>query len=345
MDRLTRHHQRFSAGRQHRDLAPGIQHGVDQFGAGVEHVFTVVDHEQHLAGTQGGGEFAQVGGARTVDGGGLGDRSHHGSEVVRRREFGQHDLPAVPRDHLVCSRQCQGGLARPAGSGDRHDAVARHQFEQVFEVLVATDQPGPCDRQGRAPRGRRCKVGVRRRAGRGRRRVVRVGLDDNHLTDESVAMATDRADEPLLYAVVADRAAGRLDPGGQRRLGDEAITPHLVEELDLADHAVAVHDQVHEDVEHLGVEGGRGRRRPASLAGRRRGRCARSETASLPAPNRRAHWRLDGARGGAWPRTVALRCARDRHLRGGDVWARTDRVAPETRLGQPDPPRAVTPLQ
>ena len=239
MDRLTRHHQRFSAGRQHRDLAPGIQHGVDQFGAGVEHVFTVVDHEQHLAGTQGGGEFAQVGGARTVDGGGLGDRSHHGSEVVRRREFGQHDLPAVPRDHLVCSRQCQGGLARPAGSGDRHDAVARHQFEQVFEVLVATDQPGPCDRQGRAPRGRRCKVGVRRRAGRGRRRVVRVGLDDNHLTDESVAMATDRADEPLLYAVVADRAAGRLDPGGQRRLGDEAITPHLVEELDLADHAVA----------------------------------------------------------------------------------------------------------
>jgi hypothetical protein len=63
-----------------------------------------------------------------------------------------------------------------------------------------------------------------------------------------------RADAALHLAVVAERLPGRLDTAGQRRLRDEAIPPHLVEQLLLGHDAVAVTHQMHEHVEHLRLD-------------------------------------------------------------------------------------------
>src|SRR5215207_9868492 len=69
--------------------------------------------------------------------------------------------------------------------------------------------------------------------------------------NEAVAAAVHRADDVLEPPVVADRPPGGLDPARQRRLADEPVTPHCVEELVLGDHPVAMADEVDEDVEHL----------------------------------------------------------------------------------------------
>jgi hypothetical protein len=63
-----------------------------------------------------------------------------------------------------------------------------------------------------------------------------------------------RSDDPLLPPVVAQGAAGSLDPGGQRRLGDEARSPDLLEQLLLGHHAVAMHEEVAHHFEHLRLD-------------------------------------------------------------------------------------------
>ena len=72
--------------------------------------------------------------------------------------------------------------------------------------------------------------------------------------DEAVAAAVHGADDPLGGAVVADGLAGGLDPAGERRLADEPVAPHLVEQLGLGHHPVAVRDEVGEHVEHLRLD-------------------------------------------------------------------------------------------
>ena len=76
----------------------------------------------------------------------------------------------------------------------------------------------------------------------------------NELADEPVAAAADVADEALLRAVVADRPADLLDPGGQRGLRDEPIAPHLVEQFLLGHDPLAVRQQVGEHVERSRLE-------------------------------------------------------------------------------------------
>ena len=83
---------------------------------------------------------------------------------------------------------------------------------------------------------------------------VRILLDLLHGRDEFVALAVHRPDDRLLAAVVADGLADRLDPRGQRRLTDEAVTPDRVEQFLLAHHRATVLDEVGEHVEHLGFD-------------------------------------------------------------------------------------------
>ena len=71
---------------------------------------------------------------------------------------------------------------------------------------------------------------------------------------EFVALAVHSPNDRLLAAVVADGLADRLDPGRQRRLTHEAITPDCVEQFLLAHHRAAVLDEVGEHVEHLGFD-------------------------------------------------------------------------------------------
>jgi hypothetical protein len=72
--------------------------------------------------------------------------------------------------------------------------------------------------------------------------------------DELVAPAVHRPDDRLAAAVVGDRLAHRLDARGERRLGDEAVAPHLVEQLLLADHASPPLHEIRQQVERLRFE-------------------------------------------------------------------------------------------
>jgi hypothetical protein len=63
-----------------------------------------------------------------------------------------------------------------------------------------------------------------------------------------------RRDHSLLLTVVADRSPRLFESARQRRLTDEAIAPHGVEQFGLGDEPVAVGDQVNEHVEHLRLD-------------------------------------------------------------------------------------------
>ena len=75
-----------------------------------------------------------------------------------------------------------------------------------------------------------------------------------HGADELVPATAHRPDEALRFAVVAECPPGRLDPAGQGRLADEPSTPYRVEQLFLGDAALAVADQLGQDVEHLRLD-------------------------------------------------------------------------------------------
>ena len=64
----------------------------------------------------------------------------------------------------------------------------------------------------------------------------------------------ERPDDALRGSVVADCPPRGLDAAGQCGLADEPVTPHLVEQLDLGDHAVAVAEQMDEYVEDLRLD-------------------------------------------------------------------------------------------
>ena len=68
------------------------------------------------------------------------------------------------------------------------------------------------------------------------------------------ALARDGADQALLLAAVADRLARGVDAAGQRRFRHDAALPDRGDEIVLADHPLAILDQVDQKVEHLRLE-------------------------------------------------------------------------------------------
>jgi hypothetical protein len=72
-----------------------------------------------------------------------------------------------------------------------------------------------------------------------------------NLAKEPKASPRDRSQPRLVATAVANRPARRADSTGQGRLGHGASTPHRVEQFRLVDHAVAMGDQMDEQVEHL----------------------------------------------------------------------------------------------
>ena len=75
-----------------------------------------------------------------------------------------------------------------------------------------------------------------------------------HRGDESVASTVHGPDDVLPGAVVANGSAHLLDASRQVRLRHEPMPPHPIEEVVLGDHAIAVLDQVHEEIEGLRLE-------------------------------------------------------------------------------------------
>ena len=75
-----------------------------------------------------------------------------------------------------------------------------------------------------------------------------------HLAHETQALARQRLDQVLAIAGVADRLAGGIDAVEQRRFRDGPPLPDRVQKIVLADHTVAMADQVNEQVEHLRLD-------------------------------------------------------------------------------------------
>ena len=63
-----------------------------------------------------------------------------------------------------------------------------------------------------------------------------------------------RLDEPLRLSRVSDRLACLHDAGVQRRLANELLRPQVLEEFLPGDNAVAMGDEISQDVEHLRAE-------------------------------------------------------------------------------------------
>jgi hypothetical protein len=97
-------------------------------------------------------------------------------------------------------------------------------------------------------------VGKRQR-GRRRQGFWRVLLAG---PDEADALALQRLDQPLLLAGVADRLARRVEAARHRGIGDDAALPDRADQFVLRDDAVAVLDQVGQEIEHLRLDRHRG---------------------------------------------------------------------------------------
>ena len=60
-----------------------------------------------------------------------------------------------------------------------------------------------------------------------------------------------RPDQSLLLTSIADRLTGYRDPATQRGLRNDAAAPYTSNQVIFADHAVAVSDEVFEQIKHL----------------------------------------------------------------------------------------------
>src|ERR1700752_1622134 len=72
-----------------------------------------------------------------------------------------------------------------------------------------------------------------------------------YLADEPEALARDRADQPLLLAAIAERAARRVDTAGQGRFRDDTSVPDRVEQVILGHDVFALAHQIRDEVEDL----------------------------------------------------------------------------------------------
>ncbi len=184
--------------------------------------------------------------------------------------------------HLVGERAVVlGGVF---GHAERHDqdvgaaGLGRHgrgRLESRPEEQGGHQQGDRDQRQGQSPRasGRLVRTSGHRRRRRcrfrrgfrcGRRRRHRLdgdagdGVRDLHdRRDELVAAATDGLNRSLQFAAVAERLAGGTDVIAEGGVGDLAPVPDRLEQLLARQHPVAMADQVHEQVEHLGLNGDR----------------------------------------------------------------------------------------
>ena len=77
---------------------------------------------------------------------GLGRHTYRAGDLVRDHasvvELGELDEPHRPSGRLGMGHgEGQAGLARPARSGQRHDAVVREHLVDPLELLLPADQP------------------------------------------------------------------------------------------------------------------------------------------------------------------------------------------------------------
>ncbi|MGB7259261.1 MAG: hypothetical protein WBD48_14390 [Pseudolabrys sp.] len=75
-----------------------------------------------------------------------------------------------------------------------------------------------------------------------------------HLADEAKAPAVEGFDEPLFGAVVADGLTRGVDARAERRIRDDAPMPYRREDIVTAHDAVAISDEIVEEIENLRLD-------------------------------------------------------------------------------------------
>jgi hypothetical protein len=80
------------------------------------------------------------------------------------------------------------------------------------------------------------------------------GCPFQYLSDKPEALARQRFDQPLSLPAISERNARGIDGRRQRRLGYDAAIPHRIDQIVLANDALAVGDKVHQEIEHLGFD-------------------------------------------------------------------------------------------
>jgi hypothetical protein len=71
------------------------------------------------------------------------------------------------------------------------------------------------------------------------------------VADKAKPLAREGPDQALLFAIVADRLAHRVDVACERRLGDDASGPDRIQKGILADDVLAVLHEVEQEIENL----------------------------------------------------------------------------------------------
>ena len=71
------------------------------------------------------------------------------------------------------------------------------------------------------------------------------------LADEAETFSSHGADQALVFAVVADGLADGVDMAGERRLGNDTTGPDRLKHVILADDALTVLHQMHQEIEDL----------------------------------------------------------------------------------------------
>ena len=76
-----------------------------------------------------------------------------------------------------------------------------------------------------------------------------------HAADKAEPFTVHGANEALRRPAVADRATRRVDPRAHVCFGNDSSVPYGSQQIVLADHLLAIADQVFEEVENLRLEG------------------------------------------------------------------------------------------
>jgi len=78
---------------------------------------------------------------------------------------------------------------------------------------------------------------------------------DIHRCDEANTLSCECTDKVLLFPGVADCLSRGIYPAGKGRLRNYSAAPHGRNEVVLADHAIAIFDEVDQNIENLRLDG------------------------------------------------------------------------------------------
>src|SRR5229473_4547520 len=154
-----------------------------------------------------------------------------------------HGPAFVSKTRIACDHK------QPTKERQRHRDVLHDAIGEILMLRIRAQI-------GEGEDGDRGFIGKRERGFRQFRRIVgdirtRGPLRFPHLSDETKTLARQCLDEALFLAGIADRTAGDIQTGRQRRIGHDTSIPDDVDEIVFADDALPVADQVIEQVEYL----------------------------------------------------------------------------------------------